>query len=158
MIALTLALALMLGAGPECRVAVDYGPIGTGIATNRQKPPAPPPSPPSPPKGVPPVTWIRVHGRLLEAKLVKRVLPEYPKSACESGVAGTVHLLVKIGESGAISATRIIEGDPRLSPAAESAIKQWKYKPTVVNRDRVAVETNIYVRILPAPRTTGVLR
>jgi protein TonB len=98
------------------------------------------------------VTRIRIHGRVLEAKLVKRVLPDYPKSACEAGVAGTVHFLVRTDKSGAVRATKVIDGDSRFNHAAESAVKQWKYRPTLVNGNRVEVETNIYVRFLFSPR------
>ena len=153
---LTIAGCELSEGGLDCKVAVDYGPIGLGIATNQRNPPAPPPPPPSPPKETATVTRIRVHGRLQEAKkLVKRVLPEYPKSACEEGVAGTVHLLVTIAKNGSIREAKVVEGHPRLSRAAELAIKQWRYRSTLVNGNPVDVITSIYVRFLISPRHPG---
>ncbi len=150
MVALALALGLSLGGGPSCTVTIDYEPL-SGLATNQPNLPAPPSPLPSPPKKPPPVTWIRLNGHVLKAKLVKRVLPEYPKSACEGKNAGTVHLLVTVAKSGSIREAKVVEGDPSLSAAAVSAVKQWRYRPTRVNGNPVEVETVIYVRFLLSP-------
>lgn len=154
-VVLTFALGLALGAGPDCKVTVDHRPIGTSMATNRQHHPAPVASTSITAGAAAPVTRIRVHGRVWEAKLVKRILPKYPKSACEGRVAGTVHLLVTIAKDGSIRRTEVVEGDPRLSPAAELAVKQWQYRPTHINGNRVEVETNIYIQFLISPQQPG---
>ena len=108
---LTIAGCELSEGGLDCKVAVDYGPIGLGIATNQRNPPAPPPPPPSPPKETATVTRIRVHGRLQEAeKLVKRVLPEYPASGYRPGASKRKSTSVQICrlEPGASTVSRIV--------------------------------------------------
>ena len=101
------------------------------------------------------MTSIRVHGHVQEARLVKRVLPEYPKSPCEERVSGTVHLLVTVSKDGSIGDVRVDEGHPSLSHAAELAIKQWRYRPTLLNGSPVDVKTDVYVQFLSSVQRPG---
>ena len=65
--------------------------------------------------------------------LTKRVEPTYPPEARAAKIQGTVRLEVLIDTSGAVKSVREISGRPLLIPAAVAAVKQWRYKRTVVN-------------------------
>ncbi len=81
------------------------------------------------------------------AKLaVYRVAPTYPPLARTAGIQGEVVLAVVIGCSGAVREVRLESGPPMLAPAAVHAVRQWRYKPYMLNGQAVEVETNVTVR------------
>ena len=69
----------------------------------------------------------------LVPKLVHKVLPAYPPAAREQQVRGDVVLDVTLSDDGAVEQASIIDGSPLLAEAATSAVKQWKYKPLLVD-------------------------
>jgi periplasmic protein TonB len=77
--------------------------------------------------------------------LVNRVQPKYPPSALRLRVEGAVQLLATISKTGDISVVKILTGDPQLSHAAVEAVKQWKYKPYLLNGSPVEIQTQITV-------------
>ena len=62
-----------------------------------------------------------------------------------AGTMGTVLLQAEISKDGAIENLRLISGHPMLAPAAIEAVKQWRYKPYMLNGEPVAVETQVQV-------------
>lgn len=80
-----------------------------------------------------------------EGDLVRKVLPTYPALARSARIQGTVILQAVIGKSGAIENLRLLSGHPMLAPAAIEAVRQWLYRPYVLNGEPVAVETQITV-------------
>jgi anaerobic magnesium-protoporphyrin IX monomethyl ester cyclase len=72
--------------------------------------------------------YIPPSKRLIPA-LVSKVMPVYPKSAGP----GEVVLNVLLGKTGAVEEVEVIDGNPVLAEAAVRAVKQWKYRPLVVN-------------------------
>lgn len=79
------------------------------------------------------------------AKLIFGPKPAYPAIARTARVEGTVRLLAIISRDGAIENLRLIGGPPLLVAAAMQTIGQWKYQPTVLNSQPVAVTTEIDV-------------
>jgi len=77
--------------------------------------------------------------------LVKKVQPKYPPNALRLRVEGGVQLLATISKNGDISAVKILTGDPQLSHAAVDAVRQWKYKPYLLNGEPVEIQTQITV-------------
>lgn len=77
--------------------------------------------------------------------LVKKVQPKYPTNALRLRVEGEVELLATISKTGDISAVSLLHGDPQLSHAALDAVKQWKYKPYLLNGEPVEIQTQITV-------------
>jgi TonB family protein len=146
----TAILSLALSAPAVCQVRVDYPAIEPGLALNQGVHPPPPPAPP--PKSSAAVTWIVLNGRTIEAKLVRRVMPEYPRSACRAKVTGTVRLEVRLAPDGSVRETKVIEGSPRFAPAAEAAIRRWRYRPTLLNGKPIEVETTILIRFETGPK------
>ncbi|MCW5980467.1 MAG: energy transducer TonB [Bryobacteraceae bacterium] len=110
-------------------------------------PPAPPPPPPPPaePPRRPPER-IKVGGRVQEAMILRRVLPVYPPLARQARVAGVVRLLGIIAADGGVRELQVLEGHPLLVPAALDAVRQWRYRPTLLNGEPVEVIAPIEVR------------
>ena len=70
---------------------------------------------------------------VLSAKLIKRVDPIYPESARSSDLSGDVVLNAHIDETGKVREVQAISGDPVLVHAAVDAVRQWEYRPSLVN-------------------------
>jgi protein TonB len=98
-------------------------------------------SPPHPPivTAAPPPGPIRVSGGVQLAKLVRKVIPEYPPLAKTARVSGVVHLLGVIAKDGTIQNLQVIGGHPLLTRAALEAVRQWIYQPTLLNGQPVEV-------------------
>ncbi|MFZ0761088.1 MAG: TonB family protein [Candidatus Sulfotelmatobacter sp.] len=77
--------------------------------------------------------------------LVKKAQPVYPPSALDMRIEGAVELLATISKTGDISAVKVLSGDPNLAHAAADAVKQWKYKPYLLNGEPVEIQTQITV-------------
>lgn len=100
---------------------------------------APPPPKPEAPKR------IRVSTGVQEAKIISRVQPIYPAIARQARIQGTVKLHAIIDKDGTIQSLEVVSGPPLLIQAAVSAVKQWRYKPTLLSDEPVQVETYIDV-------------
>lgn len=88
---------------------------------------------------------VRVSQGVLSSLLIRKVLPVYPSTARQARVQGAVVLQAEISKDGAVESLREISGHPLLIPAAMDAVKQWQYKPYVMNGEPVAVQTTITV-------------
>jgi TonB family protein len=93
----------------------------------------------------PPQAPLLVGGDVQSAKLIKRVVPVYPRPASEFRISGTVHLLGIIAKDGTIQRLQVLSGHPLLRQAAIDAVSQWIYRPTVLNGHPVEVEAPIDV-------------
>ncbi|HET8826285.1 MAG TPA: energy transducer TonB, partial [Terriglobales bacterium] len=58
---------------------------------------------------------------------------------------GSVQLLATIDKSGNTTKVQVLNGDPMLSRSAVDAVKQWKYRPYLLNGSPVEIETQITV-------------
>jgi protein TonB len=77
--------------------------------------------------------------------LLRRIQPTYPPLAKQARIAGAVVLQAEISKDGSIQNLHVISGHPMLVPSAIEAVKQWKYKPYILNGEPVEVETTITV-------------
>lgn len=105
---------------------------------------APPPPPPVEVKK-PTVQRIRVGGQVQQANLIRQPKPIYPPLAKQARIQGVVRFNAIIGKDGTIQNLQLISGHPLLVPAAEEAVKQWLYRPTLLNGEPVEVATVIDV-------------
>jgi periplasmic protein TonB len=80
-----------------------------------------------------------------EGDLVRKVLPTYPPLARSARIQGTVVLVAMISKQGTIENLRLLSGHPILAPAAIEAVRQWRYRPYILNSEPVEVETQITV-------------
>jgi TonB family protein len=65
-------------------------------------------------------------------KLIKRVDPKYPPEALKAGVSGKVVLEATTSKEGDVTDLVVIDGHPLLNPAAQDALRQWKYEPYII--------------------------
>jgi protein TonB len=80
-----------------------------------------------------------------EGDLVHKVLPTYPPLARTARIQGQVVLQAVISKQGVIENLRLLNGHPMLVPAAIDAVRQWRYRPYLLNNEPVEVETQIIV-------------
>ena len=86
---------------------------------------------------------VKVPDSIAEGLLIKRVDPNYPDQARAQKVEGLVQLRATINRNGDVTAVKALHGNPLLAQAASDAVKQWKYKPYVVNGAPTSIETGI---------------
>ena len=80
-----------------------------------------------------------------EGDLVRKILPTYPSLARSARIQGQVLLQAVISKQGVIENLRVLAGHPMLVPAAIDAVRQWRYRPYVLNNEPVEVETQVTV-------------
>jgi outer membrane biosynthesis protein TonB len=98
-----------------------------------------------PARGSRPPIIIRVGGNVQSHNLIRRVAPPYPQDARDLGIQGTVQLTALIGLDGSVLFVRPQSGPAQLIPASVDAVRQWRYKPTVLNGKPCYVLTRIDV-------------
>jgi len=96
------------------------------------------------PKLAPPQR-IRISQGVTKGLLIHRIEPAYPPLARAARVQGEVMLSAVISTTGDIQNLQLISGHPMLVPAAIAAVRQWRYKPYLLNGQPVEVETTITV-------------
>jgi protein TonB len=88
---------------------------------------------------------LKLSEGVLEAQLISRVEPRYPPLALQTRQSGTVVLHAIISRDGRINALEVVSGSPFFVQAALEAVRQWRYRPTLLNGEPVEVETTITV-------------
>ena len=82
---------------------------------------------------------------LSEAQLIHKVEPIYPRMAVLANMQGEVKLHALIAKDGTIQSLSVSSGSPILAQAALDAVRQWRYRPYILNGQAVEVETFITV-------------
>jgi protein TonB len=88
---------------------------------------------------------LKLSEGVVQAQLVTRIEPRYPPLALQMRQAGIVVLHAIISRDGRISALEVVSGSPFFVQAALDAVRQWRYRPTLLNGEPVEVETTITV-------------
>ena len=115
-----------------------------GIATAGTS--APPPSIVSAGNAPTPVLQtLNVSQGVSQGLLTKKVQPIYPRNALSMHIEGSVEVMATISKTGDISHVKVLSGDGQLAKAATDAVKQWKYKPYLLNGDPVEIQTQITI-------------
>jgi periplasmic protein TonB len=96
-----------------------------------------------------PLKRVRL-SHLSEATLVRKIDPLYPHAAVLAHIFGAVQLHAFIGKDGTIQSLSVVSGNPLLAQAALDAVRQWHYKPYILNDEAVEVETFITVNFRSA--------
>jgi TonB family protein len=95
---------------------------------------------------------IRVSSGVMQGLLIHKVEPTYPSQALHDRVQGSVILRALISKEGTIEDLQVISGDPLLTGAAIDAVKQWRYRPYILNGDPVEIDTTIIVNFTLSQR------
>jgi len=97
------------------------------------------------PAAVPNLQRVRVSQGVSQGLLVHKVEPKYPNLARQAHVQGTVQLHALVGKDGKVETVQVMSGQPMLASAAVQAVREWKYKPYLLNGKPVEIDTDITV-------------
>ncbi len=146
-------------------LAGTYQIIRNEALVNPSPPPLPPPPPPPPslrgvrsakrpppgvtfrhvpdPDGEPPP--MLVHPAAQERMLIEKVNPAFPPNT-----SGTVRIGVIVDKDGGVRKATFAEGDHELADGAVTAVRQWRYRPTISNWEPVEVRSEVVLTAHPA--------
>ena len=116
-----------------------------GIATPASSTPAPNFVASTQPSLRPTLQTLNISQGVSQGLLIKKVPPSYPSNALRMRIEGTVEILATISKTGEISHIKVLSGDSQLTRAASDAVKQWKYKPYLLNGEPVEIQTQVTV-------------
>lgn len=88
---------------------------------------------------------VRISQGVTEGRLIQKIEPAYPTLARSARIQGEVVLSAIISKTGEIQNLVLVSGHPMLVPSAIQAVKQWRYRPFLLNGEPVEVETTITV-------------
>jgi TonB family protein len=88
---------------------------------------------------------LRIGGNVQAANVINYVKPIYPPLAKQARIQGTVRFNVVINKDGTMQDVQVESGHPLLAEAALDAVRQWTYKPTLLNGEPVEVATVVDV-------------
>jgi TonB family protein len=142
------------------RVSGHVVPSGAEVNLVFKPPPAPPP--PSPDATSPTGTGmteanaapapaasapkrIQIEGKVIAKQIVEQVPPHYPDAAKSALISGKVVMHAIIGTDGSMKELSVISGPKELQATSLNAVRQWRYKPALVNGEAVEVETTVTV-------------
>jgi TonB family protein len=91
----------------------------------------------------PNASGIRVHEEVMRALRERRVDPAYPQETVKAGMHGLVELQIRLNKTGDLKNVQLVSGDPALASSAIEAVKQWHYKPYLLNGEPIEVTTKV---------------
>ena len=138
-----MADAPTLGAGDRPTTSAIPGVNMNALVPALPAPPAATPAASSPAEAKP-----KSGGNIQPAVLIYRKDAEYPKIARQTGAKGTVTLNATIGTDGIVKKVKIVSGHPMLTAAAADAVKQWRYRPTLLNGQPVECDTVVLINFV----------
>jgi TonB family protein len=80
---------------------------------------------------------------------ISKIAPAYPAQATQKGIGGTVHLRATIGKDGTVESVRPINGPALLIPSAIDAVRQWRYRPTLLEQQPIEMQEDITIEFRP---------
>lgn len=89
---------------------------------------------------------VKIGGDVKEPRLISSMLPVYPLGARQSGVEGDVVVNTTIDKNGSVVGMHVVSGPPLLRQAALDALRRWKYEPSRLNGQPVAVEMQVTIK------------
>jgi len=102
---------------------------------------------PPPPQVIEPAPSapVSVTSEIQSAKLMRKVIPVYPRMAIIAHISGTVRLIGKVGTDGTVQQIQVVSDPALLVQAALDAVRQWVYRPTLLHGKPVEVVAPIDV-------------
>jgi peptidyl-prolyl cis-trans isomerase A (cyclophilin A) len=102
-----------------------------------------PPPPPSAATETP--KRVSISAGIAAGMIVFKQTPIYPVDAKKAGISGTVVLGAIIGTDGTVKELHVVSGPEQLQQAALDAVRQWRYRPYLLNGEPVEVRTTINI-------------
>jgi protein TonB len=100
---------------------------------------------------------VRV-GLVANPAVANRVDPGYPDAARAAGVTGTVRVQVEVNVDGVVQDAQLVTSNPLLDQAALDAVRQWTFRPTLLNGKPTAVVMEIDINVPNIVRVGGAVR
>ena len=88
---------------------------------------------------------VHVKPDVMQTQILHKVVPVYPLEAKKARIQGAVELDAIIGKTGEVENLKVISGPATLQQSALDAVRQWTYKPFLLNGEPVEVKTTITV-------------
>jgi TonB family protein len=88
---------------------------------------------------------LKISEGVTQGLLIKKIAPTYPAAALKLRKQGAVELLATISKTGTITKLQVLRGESILAQAAVAAVRQWKYRPFLLNAEPVEIETQITI-------------
>ena len=88
---------------------------------------------------------VRIGTKVQEPNLILRIAPAYPDAARNAGIRGAVRINVIVDKAGRVAQMTLVSGHPLLVQAAMDAVRQWQYKPTLLNGQPIEVVAQVEV-------------
>jgi TonB family protein len=88
---------------------------------------------------------LKISQGVSQGLLIKKIAPDYPAQARQLRIEGAVQLVATVGKDGKVSRIKTVGGHPILVRAATDAVKEWKYKPFLLNGQPIEFETQITI-------------
>lgn len=85
------------------------------------------------PPQAPAARVVRVGGSITVPKLVKQVPPEYPELALSARLGALIILEAHVDTHGMVKSVTVLRGQPLFDEAAMAAVRQWRYRPLLLN-------------------------
>jgi TonB family protein len=93
----------------------------------------------------PTLASFRVSQGVSQGLVIKKVAPVYSSAALQLRKEGSVDLMATISKNGTVTSVQVVKGDLVLANSAVDAVKQWKYRPYLLNGEPVEIQTQITV-------------
>jgi TonB family protein len=87
--------------------------------------------------------------RLQIGERISKVAPAYPAAAAQKGMGGTVQLRATISKDGTVENVKLLHGPELFVPAATDAVKQWRYRPTLLDRQPIELQEDFTIEFRP---------
>ncbi len=88
---------------------------------------------------------VKIDPAVIAGLAIEQKHPVYPAEAKEKHIEGAVVLKATISKEGAVENLQIVSGPKELYASAIEAVKEWRYKPYVLNGEPTEVETTVTV-------------
>ena len=88
---------------------------------------------------------VAVKAEIMQNQILHKISPVYPEEAKKARIQGKVQLNAVIGKNGEIEELKVVSGPRELQQSAVDAVRQWTYKPFLLNGEPVDVKTTINV-------------
>jgi len=99
----------------------------------------------SPSNAKPLLATLKISQGVSQGLLIKRVQPKYPAAALAMHAQGDVQIEATINKEGSVVNPKVLHGDPVLARAAVDAVRQWRYKPYLLDGEPVEIQTEITI-------------
>ncbi len=98
------------------------------------------------PGSMPVLERRRISTGLTQGSLIRQVKPIYPDLARRNGVAGDVILRFTVTKAGEVKDVKVVKGDRTLAPAAVQAVRQWRYRPFLLDGQPVEADSQATIK------------